>query len=151
MVKSSALARAESFGRTPDGQCASLHTLQNSHLRVRITDYGGRMVSIEAPDKLGRRGDLLLGFDDAAAYAKAGGAFGALLGRNANRIADCRSTLDGHVYHLPTSDGTSTLHGGPVGFDKALWRVIPTPIDSAAPSAVLAHVSASIPGRGGII
>jgi aldose 1-epimerase len=80
------------FGQTPDGQAAMVYTLENSHLRVRITDYGGRMVSIEAPDRLGRRGDVLLGFDDAAAYMKAGGAFGALLGRNANRIA-FRSTI----------------------------------------------------------
>lgn len=133
--------RAESFGRLPDGQSASLHTLQNEHLRVSITDYGGRMVSIEAPDKSGRPADVLLGFDDAAAYVKAGGAFGALLGRNANRIADGCFTLEGHEYHLATNDGTSTLHGGPVGFDKALWRVVSTSNRSRACSLVLAHVS----------
>lgn len=125
------LPRAEPFGHTPDGQPASVHTLENAHLRVRITDYGGRMVSIEAPDKAGNLGDVLLGFDDATTYAKAGGAFGALLGRNANRIADGRFCLDGQEYQLPTNDGTSTLHGGPVGFDKVLWRVISTATGSA--------------------
>ena len=58
MVKSIAPAPVESFGRTPDGQCASIHTLHNSHLRVRITDYGGRVVSIQAPDKSGRPGEF---------------------------------------------------------------------------------------------
>jgi aldose 1-epimerase len=62
------------------------------------------------------------------------------LGRNANRIADGRFTLDENVYHLPINDG-STLHGGPVGFDKVLWRVVSTWTDSAVPSLVLAHVS----------
>jgi aldose 1-epimerase len=90
------------FGHTPDGQAATVYTLENSQLRVRITDYGGRMVSIETPDRLGRRGDVLLGFDDAAAYAKGGGAFGALLGRNANRIAGGSFTLDGP--HLPPAN-----------------------------------------------
>lgn len=141
MVKHIAPARAQLFGRLPDGQDASLHALQNAHLRVGITDYGGRMVSIEAPDESGRPAEVLLGFDDAAAYAKAGGAFGALLGRNANRIADGCFTLDEHEYRLATNDGTSTLHGGPVGFDKALWRVVSTSNGSKVPSLVLAHVS----------
>jgi aldose 1-epimerase len=131
---------AEMFGQTPSGQFAMVYTLENSQLRARITDYGGRMVSIEAPDRWGRRGDVLLGFDDVAAYVKAGGAFGALLGRNANRIANGSFTLDGRTYHLPTNDGTSTLHGGPVGFDKVFWKVA-SATDESAPTLVLTHVS----------
>jgi aldose 1-epimerase len=80
-----------------------------------------------------------LGFDDAAAYATAKGAFGALLGRNANRIAGGSFTLDGRTYRLPTNDGTSTLHGGPVGFDKVFWKA-GTAAESA-PALVLTHVS----------
>ena len=71
---------------------------------------------------------------------KAGGAFGALLGRNANRIAGGSFTLDGRTYHLPTNDGTSTLHGGPVGFDKVFWKVASAAAESA-PALVLTHVS----------
>ncbi|MGI8568078.1 MAG: aldose epimerase family protein [Methylocella sp.] len=130
----------ELFGQTPDGRSAMVYTLENSRLRVRITDYGGRMVSIEAPDRLGRRGDVLLGFDDVATYMKAGGAFGALLGRNANRIAGGSFTLDGRAYHLPANDGTSTLHGGPVGFDKVFWKVTSAAAHST-PALVLTHVS----------
>ena len=140
MTGSTAPVPAELFGQTPDGQSAMVYTLENSQLRVRITDYGGRMVSIEAPDRLGRRGDVLLGFDDAAAYVKAGGAFGALLGRYANRIAGGSFTLDGRTYHLPTNDGTSTLHGGPVGFDKVFWKAGSATAQSA-PALVLTHVS----------
>src|ERR1700761_2032457 len=44
---------AASFGSLPDGQTTSLYTLHNDHLRVGITDYGGRMVSIQAPDRNG--------------------------------------------------------------------------------------------------
>ncbi len=140
MASSTAPLPTELFGQTPDGQPAMVYTLKNSHLRVRITDYGGRMVSIEAPDRLGRQGDVILGFDDAAAYVKAGGAFGALLGRNANRIAGGSFTLDGHTYRLPANDGTSTLHGGPVGFDKVFWKVA-SPAAESEPTLVLTHVS----------
>ncbi|MGH7065537.1 MAG: aldose epimerase family protein [Stellaceae bacterium] len=130
----------QSFGKTPDGRSATIYTLENAQLRARITDYGGRMVSIETPDRSGRRGDVLLGFDDVAGYVAAGGAFGALLGRNANRIAGGNFTLDGHTYRLATNDGTSTLHGGPVGFDKVFWKVV-SATTGAAPTIVLTHLS----------
>ena len=111
------------FGETADGHRASLFTLQNQNLRVRITDYGGRIVSVEAPDRSGRRDHVVLGFDSVADYAGAQGAFGALLGRNANRIAGGRFTLDGRSYELSRNEGDSTLHGGKVGFDKVFWKV----------------------------
>lgn len=112
-----------SFGTTPEGLPGKVYTLQNSQLRVRITDYGGRIVSIEAPDRQGRREHVVLGFEDVGAYALASGAFGALLGRTANRIAGGRFTLDGHTYELLKNEGANTLHGGPKGFDHVLWKI----------------------------
>jgi aldose 1-epimerase len=127
----------EPFGRTADGREARLYTLENATLRARITDFGGRMVSIEAPDRRGRPGEVLLGFDDVGQYERAGGAFGALLGRNANRIAGGDLPIDGKNYKLPTNDRGATLHGGPKGFDMVFWRVV-----SASPEQLaLAYVS----------
>lgn len=114
--------RSRGFGRLPGGAQAALYTLENDRLRVRITDYGGRIVSIEAPDRNGRCGEVLLGFDDAAQYAQAGGAFGALLGRNANRIDGGELPIDGTTYELPRNDRGNTLHGGDHGFDILPWR-----------------------------
>src|ERR1700746_61733 len=51
----------QTFGQLPDGRAATLFTLENDRLRVRITDFGGRMVSIETPDRTGRRDHVLLG------------------------------------------------------------------------------------------
>ena len=118
-----AAALGEPFGETPDGYRAALYTLQNQNMRVRITDYGSRMVSIEAPDRTDRHDHVLLGFDSVAEYVGAKGAFGALLGRNANRIAGGRFTLDGRTYELSKNEGDSTLHGGKVGLDKVFWRL----------------------------
>lgn len=117
------MSAPEPFGQTPDGRAAALYTLRSKELRVRITDYGGRMVSIDMAERPGRFFSALLGFDEVAQYAKAGGAFGALLGRCANRIADGDLPIDGTHYQLPVNDKGVTLHGGPQGFDKATWIV----------------------------
>jgi aldose 1-epimerase len=128
---------AEPFGDMPDGRHAMLYTLANERLRVRITNFGGRIVSVEAPDRNGKRDHVVLGFESVSAYASAGGSFGALLGRTANRIAGGRFTLDGQLYELARNEGSSMLHGGLVGFDKVFWQVA----DSEAARLVLVHVS----------
>jgi len=110
------------FGATPAG-ATKLFTLETPALRVGITDYGARMVSIESPDRAGVFGNVLLGFDAAEAYDAAGGSFGAILGRYANRIAAGRFTLDGVRHQLATNDPGGTLHGGPEGFARKLWTV----------------------------
>src|SRR5947209_1873229 len=104
------------FGTVPERGPAVLFTLENSHIRVRLTDYGGRIVSLDAPDERGRRDNVVLGFDSAAAYAAAPVPFGALLGRTANRIGGGSFTLDGKTHRLSKNENGSTLHGGKVGF-----------------------------------
>jgi aldose 1-epimerase len=66
---------------------------------------------------------VVLGFDDVAEYVSAGGSFGALLGRTANRIGGGAFTLDEHTYRLSRNEEYATLHGGRQGFDKLFWRV----------------------------
>jgi len=113
----------QSFGKTEDGRAAQIFTLENPRLRVRITDYGGRIVSIEAPDREGRRTHVVLGFEDVRHYVASDGAFGALLGRTANRISKGRFTLHGKTYQLPLNEECANLHGGPQGFDRLFWDV----------------------------
>ena len=131
---------SEPFGQTPDGREASLYTLENDRVRVRITDFGGRMVSIETPDRHGNRDHILLGFDSVAAYLTNRGAFGALLGRYANRIAAASFTLDGQTYQLSKNNGDATLHGGAAGFDKLFWTVAAA-ASAPVPKLVLTQVS----------
>src|SRR5690348_6563901 len=115
----------EEFGRTADGCAATLYTLSNESMRVRITDFGGRIVSVEVPDRSGKLDHVVLGFDDVSKYVSAGGSFGALLGRTANRIGGAAFTLDGHTYRLSKNEERATLHGGQQGFDKLFWQVRP--------------------------
>jgi aldose 1-epimerase len=113
--------KSRPFGQLPDGRAARLFTLSNGALRVAVTDFGARLVSIETPDRDGRLGHILLGFDDVAVYQAAGGSFGAVLGRYANRIAGGRFFLDGKTHQLAVNEQGNTLHGGPVGFAQTFW------------------------------
>ena len=52
------------FGHLPCGCEAKLYTMTNkSGASVSVTNYGGILVSIIVPDKTGKMGDVLLGYD----------------------------------------------------------------------------------------
>jgi aldose 1-epimerase len=107
-----------------DGQPVALYTLTNSRrMRVRISDYGGIIQSILAPDRRGRMANVTLGFDDVDDYVAGSPYFGCITGRYANRIAEGRFTLDGVEHQLAINNPPNSLHGGEVGFDKRIWDV----------------------------
>ena len=112
----------ETFGSSPDGQMVDLYTLVNSNgLRAKIMTYGGILVSLETPDRDGKLGDIVLGYESLAEYVKETPYFGALVGRYGNRIGKGRFTLDGVEYRLAINNGENHLHGGLKGFDKVVW------------------------------
>ena len=118
------------FGTLPDGRPATLYTLVNARgLRADITDYGAIIVRLVVPDRAGRPGDIVLGFNRVEDYAKGSPYFGAIVGRYGNRIAGGRFTLDGQTFALATNNTPGGipchLHGGNVGFDKVLWQAEP--------------------------
>jgi aldose 1-epimerase len=110
------------FGTLGDGRAVSLYTLRTDVLTVRITDYGARIVTLETPDRAGRAGDIVLGFDALDGYLKDRPFFGAVVGRYANRIAGGRFVLDGRGYQVTQNEGRNSLHGGAAGFDRRLWQ-----------------------------
>jgi aldose 1-epimerase len=79
-------------------------------------------VSLEGPDRDGRLGDVLLGFDEPERYRGSHPHFGGIVGRYANRIARGRFELDGAAYQLACNNGRHHLHGGPLGFDRRIWQ-----------------------------
>ena len=100
------------------------YTLTNSHgFEVSVTNYGGAVTSLKAPDRDGNFGEIVLGFETLDEYVRCPRYFGALIGRHANRIARGRFTLDGVEYQLPCNNGANHLHGGFKGFDKRVWDV----------------------------
>jgi aldose 1-epimerase len=91
-------------------------------------NYGGILVSLNAPDRDGKMADVVLGFDTLPEYvANPTTYFGATIGRYGNRIAHGRFTMDGAAYQLPKNDGDNSLHGGDHGFFRRVFtpRVLP--------------------------
>jgi aldose 1-epimerase len=112
----------EPFGSLPDGQAVDLYTLTNDKgVKARLTTYGAILVSLEVPDRDGKMGDIVLGYETLEAYVKNSPYFGAIVGRYGNRIAKGLFTLDGATYKLATNNGENHLHGGLKGFDKVVW------------------------------
>lgn len=114
--------KKEPFGKTEDGRAVDLYTLTNKKgMEVRITNFGGIVVSLKAPDRNGKLEDVVLGYDSIDGYLTNKAYFGALIGRYGNRIAHGQFQLEGKTYNLPKNDGDNTLHGGTTGFNKRLW------------------------------
>jgi aldose 1-epimerase len=111
------------FGSLPDGTAVDLFTLNNAAgAVVKVTSYGTIITQLHVPDRTGKMGDVVLGFDNLAQYLKGHPYFGCTVGRVANRIAKGQFTLDGKWYSLAVNNGPNHLHGGLVGFDKVVWK-----------------------------
>jgi len=129
------------YGTTQDGKAVELYTMTNGHgLVVKFISYGGVITEIDAPDRAGRSAGVVLGLSNLHQYETIPNFFGAVVGRFANRIGGARFTLDGDEYHLPANNNGNTLHGGTVGFNKAVWSVT-THRAANVLSATLTHVS----------
>lgn len=106
------------------GTPVEVFTLTNAAgAEVKATTYGGIITSWRVPDRRGQLADIVLGYDDPAAYVKDNSPyFGAIVGRYGNRIAKARFALGGRTYPLAANNGVNHLHGGVQGFDKVLWH-----------------------------
>ena len=114
----------ENFNKVIDGKQVSLFFLKNGNLTAAITNYGGRIVSLCAPDKNGQKADVVLGFKSIDDYLKATGVYhGAIVGRVIGRIAKGTFELDGILHSLPINNGANHQHGGLKGFHNQVWDV----------------------------
>ena len=113
------------FSTQIKGKKTNLYLLKNDQIHVYITNYGGRIVSLLTPDKMGEMGDVVLGFKSIADYQKANTPYhGCLIGRYGNRIAMGKFELNGKIYELPINNNENHLHGGPEGFHNQVWEVV---------------------------
>ncbi|MFO0265355.1 MAG: aldose epimerase family protein [Cyclobacteriaceae bacterium] len=99
-----------------------VYELQNKNgLRMKVTNFGGRIMELWVPDREGKLADIVLGYDSAAQYINGNPYLGALIGRFANRITRGRFSIDDQEYQL-NIDTAHALHGGPGGFHNVFWR-----------------------------
>jgi len=112
----------KSWGKTRDGQVVDLYVLTNRNgAEAAIATFGGVVVSLKVPDRNGKLGDVVLGYDSVDGYESDTAHFGGIIGRYGNRIAHAQFSLDGKTYTLAKNNGENSLHGGLKGFDKVVW------------------------------
>ena len=147
-----------SFGTLKDGQPVEQYTLKSPRLEVKVITFGAHITSILAPDRSGKKSDVVLGYDSIDGYLRDNKTYmGSIVGRYGNRVANGAFTLEGQQYHLPKNNGPNTLHGGTDGFDRRLWtaRQIPSGVeftlvskdgDQGFPGTLTVHVRYTLHG-----
>jgi len=124
-----ALLKRESFGSIEGGPVDLYVLSAPSRREVKICTYGGIIQSILTPDRDGRMGNVVLGFNTLDEYINTDPSpfFGCITGRYANRIFEGQFALDGVDYQLPVNSLRCCLHGGLKAFDKQVWDAVEVP------------------------
>jgi len=121
------------FGKLDDGTSVDQFTLTNSSGSIaRIITYGATVTQLWVPDRAGKSGDVVLGFDQFESYVRNPAWFGSLVGRVANRIAKGRFTLDGKQYSLEINDPPNNLHSGLKDLSRVVWKAEPVRVAHGA-------------------
>ncbi len=112
------------FGVYKTGEETHLITLTNKNgMKAVLTDVGGSLVDLIVPDKNGNPVDVVLGYDTSEEYEHNRNFFGAVIGRNGNRIGNATFTLNGETYKLwHPAVNAHNLHSGPDFFCTRLWN-----------------------------
>ena len=105
-----------------DSSGMDIYQLSNDKLQVVVSNYGGTILNLYAPDRHGEFADVVLGYDKLTSYQQEDGYLGALVGRVANRIKQGTFTLNGKTYHLAVNNGPNHLHGGLKGFSYQFFE-----------------------------
>ena len=112
------------FGKTKEGNTVTKYLLKNKNgMEVAVMDLGATIVSVFVPDKNGLKRDVVLGYDTPQEYQEHTCYFGAVIGRNANRIGGAKIVLDDREYPLEKNDNGNNLHSGKNGFNSVIWNV----------------------------
>jgi aldose 1-epimerase len=118
-----ATVETSDYGKLADGTPVELYTLTNAKgSEAKIITFGAKLTELWMPDRKGLKRDLVLGFDSLDGYLGVEPHFGSTVGRFANRIAFGKFTLDGKTYQLAINNPPNSLHGGPTGFDRRVWK-----------------------------
>ena len=133
------VARVGSARLPPDGAEAEEFALDDGRgMAARVGTHGARLLSLRVPGRDGAPVEVVLGHDRLEDWVADDGYLGATIGRCANRIAGGRFELDGRTYQVPVNRPPNALHGGPRGFDKAVWRTEPA---QGSAALTLTHAS----------
>ena len=112
----------ESFGKTTKGVEAYKFTLTNSlGMKAVVTNFGAILVELHVPDRDGKDADVVLGGEKVSDYEENGTYIGSTVGRNANRIANAKFSINGKEYSIYANDNENNLHSAPDVYNERFW------------------------------
>jgi aldose 1-epimerase len=110
------------FGEV-DGRPVHEVTLRSeAGAEAKVMGWGAVLRDLVVPAGQGRSQRVVLGLSSLADYILHSPYFGAIAGRDGNRIGEGRFRLGDRVYQLSLNDGQS-LHGGARGFSNQPWQL----------------------------
>jgi aldose 1-epimerase len=111
------------FGHIGESAVMEVEIASAAGARAKILSWGAVLRDLVIPTPKGPQ-RVTLGLNSIEDYLQHSPSFGAVPGRYANRIAHARFRLDGVAYDLAHKPGEKhTLHGGPAGFGKKIWKL----------------------------
>jgi len=114
---------ANVFGQIDGVPVFEIDIRSKSGASAKILTWGAVLRDLVIPTAGGLQ-RIVLGLNTLEDYIAHSPHFGAVPGRFANRIANGRFALDGVEYQLEPKPGEKhTLHGGPHGFGRRLWKL----------------------------
>lgn len=129
------ITEKESFESTKCAKCCPecngivktfLLSKDDGTIQIEISNFGGTILAIRTPDKLGNIADIALGVTDSIHgwMEQEHPYFGSTVGRVCNRIHGGEFPLEGKTIQVSKNEnGVTTLHGGFRGFSDHIWTV----------------------------
>ena len=116
------MTSSEVFGTGPNGETVTRVMLKGGGLSAKVLTWGSIIQDLRLE---GHAAPLVLGFDNLPDYLAHSPFFGVTPGRNANRLANGRFSIDGVEYQLERNErGVTHLHGGSDGIASQNWDIV---------------------------
>ena len=115
-------------------------------IEAAVIEYGARLMSVRVTDRRNRPVNVLLGLPKPEDYQVDNAFLGAIIGRNANRIAGAKCCIKGVEYRLAANERSNNTHSGPDGFDRRIWRVTAQSRDHVTLTLHSPHGDQGFPG-----
>ena len=141
----------KAFGRIGEQDVHEIEIASRAGARAKILTYGAVVRDLRVPVG-GVSQATILGLNSIEDYVAHSPSFGAVPGRFANRIAHGRFAIDGVGYEVQRKPGdTHTLHGGPKGFSKRVWKLEGHDENALELSLVSADGDMGFPGEARVV
>lgn len=122
-------------------------SLNNDKHRLEFTNIGASLMKWETINRSGEFVDIVLGFNNPEHYMDNPAAFGAIVGRYANRIETGKFFLNDESYQLEQNNGIHHIHGGSKNFGTQIWELTTQKDQEISFSLESPHMEAGYPGN----